>query len=75
MERLMKSAYVLVLGKALVFVAGIFITLSICGCGDPVVSDFDANRRRMGEECKRDLLYAKPNFEPVARTPAFRPIP
>jgi hypothetical protein len=71
----MRSAYVLVLGKVLVFAAGIFITLSICGCGDPVVAEFEANRRRMGETCKRDLGYATPTFTPANRAPAFRPAP
>ena len=75
MERLMKSAYVLVLGKVLVFAAGIFITLSICGCGDPVVADFEANRRRMGETCKRDLLYTSPTFTPARRTPIYHSFP
>jgi len=72
---LMKSAYVLVLGKVLVFAAAILIFLSICGCGDPVVAEFEANRRRMGETCKRDLGYPTSAFAPGTRAPEFRRIP
>ena len=69
----MKSVYALLVGKALVLAAGIFLSLTISGCGDPVVADFEANRRRMGDECQRELRRGVAAFTPISQTPTFRP--
>ena len=71
----MKSVYASVAGKVLVLAAGIFISLTMSGCGDPVVADFEANRLRMGDECKRDLRQSMTAFAPANQTPTFRPAP
>jgi hypothetical protein len=73
----MKSAYALVMGKVLVLAAAIFLALTISGCGDPVVADFEANRRRMGDECQRELRMGRgvAAFTPAHQTPTFRPAP
>ena len=55
----MKSVCALVVGKVLVLAAGIFLALTISGCGDQVVKDFEANRRRMGADCQRELSLCR----------------
>ncbi|MHC4168137.1 MAG: hypothetical protein ACYSWQ_14365 [Planctomycetota bacterium] len=71
----MKSIHALVVGKVLVLAAGIFISLTISGCGDSVVKDFEANRRRMGDECQRALSQGVAAFTPASQTRTFRPAP
>lgn len=71
----MKSVYALLVGKVLVLAAGIFISLMISGCGDSVVADFEANRRRMGDECQRDLRQSVAAFAPANQTQTFYPAP
>lgn len=71
----MKSVYALLVGKVLVLAAGIFISLTISGCGDPVVADFEANRRRMGDECQRALSQGVTAFTPTSQARTFRPAP
>ena len=70
----MKSMYDLVVGKVLVFAAGIFLALTISGCGDQTVADFRSNQRRMGDACQRDL-QAVAAFTPTTRTSTFHPAP
>lgn len=69
----MKRIHALVVGKVLVLAAGIFLTLTMAGCGDSVVKDFEANRRRMGNECQRELSHGLAAFAPANQTPTFRP--
>jgi len=75
MERLMKSMYALVAGKVLVVAAGMFLALAVSGCGDPVVSDFRANQRRMGDTCQRELRQGAAAFAPATQTLTFHPAP
>ena len=69
----MKSVYALLMGKVLVLAAGIFLSLMVSGCSDPVVADFEANRRRMGVDCQRELSQGGVAFTPINQTPTFRP--
>jgi len=69
----MKSVYALLMGKVLVLAAGIFLSLTMSGCGDSVVADFEANRLRMGDDCKRELSQGVAAFTPINQTPTFRP--
>ena len=71
----MKSICVRVTGKILVVAAGIFFALTIAGCGDQTVADFEANRRRMGEDCRRDLRHGLAAYVPASQAPTFRPAP
>ena len=71
----MRSMYGLVVGKALVFVAGIFLALTISGSGDQAVADFRSNQRRMGDACQRDLRQAVAAFTPTTQTSTFHPAP
>lgn len=69
----MKSTYGSVVGKVLVFAAGILMTLAMSGCGDPTATDMAAQHRRLGNECQQDLRYGLSGFAPAAQTRAFRP--
>lgn len=69
----MKSIYALVVGKVVVAAAGIFLALAISGCGDPVVNDFRANQRRMGDTCQRELRQGAAAFAATTQTMTFHP--
>ncbi len=74
-ERLMKRVYGSVMGKALIFVAGIFMALTMSGCGDPTVADFKAEQRRMGDMCQQELRLGLAGFPSAAQAPTFYPAP
>ena len=71
----MKSMYALVMGKVLVLAAGIFLVLTIAGCGDQAVADFRAKQRRMGNTCRQELSRGSAAFAPISQTQTFRPAP
>jgi len=71
----MKSMYAFVAEKVVVTAAGILLALVISGCSDPVVSDFRANQRRMGESCQRELGQRVAAFAPTSQTTTFHPAP
>ncbi len=74
-ERLMKRMYGSVVGRVLVFIAGIFLALTMSGCSDPVVADIKAEHRRMGNVCQQELRQGLAGFPPTTQAPTFRPAP
>jgi hypothetical protein len=71
----MKRMYGSVVGKVLVFMAGIFLALTMSGCNDPVVADIKAEHRRMGNVCQQELRQGLAGFPPTTQAPMFRPAP
>ena len=69
----MKSMYGSIVGKVLVFAAGIFIALAISGCSNSAATDMAANHRRLGNECQQDLRYGLSGFAPATQARAFYP--
>ncbi len=71
----MKSIHALIIGKVLVLGAGIFLALTISGCGDQAVADFRAKQRRMGTTCQQELTHGAAAFAPISQTQTFHPAP
>ncbi len=61
--------------KFLSFVAGIFISLTLLGCNDPVVADMAAEHRQLGSVCQQELRQGLAGMPPTTQAPAFRPAP
>ncbi len=75
LERLMKRMYGSVVGKVFVFVAGIFLALTISGCNDPAVADFKVRQRQMGDICQQELRQGHAGFPSTRQSPTFYPAP
>ncbi len=71
----MKSMYGSVVGKVFVFVAGVFLALTMSGCNDPAVAEFNARQRSMGDTCQQELRQGLAGFPPTTQAPRFRPAP
>jgi len=71
----MRRMYGSLVGKVLVFIAGIFLALAMSGCNDPVVADIEAEHRRMGNVCQQELRQGLAGFPPTTQAPMFRPAP
>ena len=75
LERLMRRMYGSLVGKVLVFIAGIFLALTMSGCNDPAVAEIKAEHRRMGNVCQQELRQGLAGFPPTTQAPMFRPAP
>lgn len=51
----MKNKYKPVMVKLFTLVIGIFLSVTIFGCIDPIVADMEAEHRRLGMIAKQDL--------------------
>ena len=71
----MKRMYGSTVATVLVFMAGIFVALTLSGCNDPVVADIQAERRRMGNVCQQELRQGLAGLTPTTQAPMFRPAP
>ena len=52
---MMKSKYKSITVKLLTLVMGIFLSVTLFGCNDPIVADMEAEHRRLGVLAKQDL--------------------
>jgi len=61
--------------KLLTLVAGIFLSLTLLGCNDPVVADMAAEHRQLGNVCQQELRQGLSGLPPTAQAQVFRPAP
>ena len=55
MRRMMKNKYKSITVKLFTLVMGIFLSVTLFGCKDPIVADMEAEHQRLGIIAKQDL--------------------
>ncbi len=71
----MESKHNSIAVKLLMLITGIFISLSLLGCNDPVVADMAAEHRQLGSVCQQELRQGLSGLPPTTQAQAFRPAP
>ena len=61
----MDSKYNTIIVKLIALIIGIFITVTLFGCIDPIVSDMEAEHQRLGIIAKQELRQS-PSVYPTA---------
>jgi len=71
----MKSNRTSIVVKLLTLITGIFISLTLMGCNDPIVADMAAEHRQLGNVCQQELRQGLSGLPPISQAPAFHPAP
>jgi len=72
---MMKSNRTSTLVKLLTLITGIFMSLTLLGCNDPIVADMAAEHRQLGNVCRQELNQGLSGMPPTTQAPAFHPAP
>ena len=70
---MMKSRYNSLRTGILTVATAIFLAVSLMGCMDSIVTDMEAEHRRLGNEVKQDLQKCPSAFPAVSQTEAPYP--
>lgn len=69
----MKNHYNSIRTKILTIATAIFLAVSLMGCMDSIVTDMEAEHRRLGNEVKQELQKCPSAFPAVSQTEALSP--
>jgi hypothetical protein len=71
----MKSKYKSITVKLFTLIIGIFLTVTLLGCNDPIVADMEAEHRRLGILAKQDLRHNASAFPTSSQEKVLYPAP
>lgn len=71
----MKSKYKSITVKLFTLIMGIFLTVTLLGCIDPIVADMEAEHRRLGIIVKQELRQNLSNFPTTSQAKVLYPAP
>ena len=71
----MKSKYKSITTKLITLVIGIFLSVTLLGCNDPIVADMEAEHRRLGILAKQDLRQNLSTSPTTSQAKVFYPAP
>ena len=74
-EKFMKSHYDSMRTRVLTVAMTIFLTVSLMGCNDPIVSDMEAEHRQLGSEVEQELQRCRSANPSSSQTKAISPAP
>jgi hypothetical protein len=70
---MMKSHFETIKIKVLTVATAVFLAISFMGCNDPIVTDMEAQHRRLGYEAKLELQQCPSAHTPGSQTEALFP--
>ena len=73
--RMMKSCFGSIIRKLLTLLTVIFFAVTLLGCHDPVVSDMEAEHRRLGDMAQQEIRQSLAAFLPTSQSETFYPAP
>lgn len=71
----MKSKYKSITVKLFTLIMGIFLTVTLLGCIDPIVADMEAEHLRLGMIVKQDLRQSPSTFPTTSQAKVLYPAP
>ena len=71
----MKSKHYSITVKLFALILGIFLTVTLLGCNDPIVADMEAEHRQLGAIAKQDLRQNMSAFKATTQDKVFFPAP
>jgi len=74
-ERIMKSHYDSIRTIVLTLAMTIFLTVSLMGCNDPIVTDMEAEHHQLGKVVEQELQQSRSAYPPSSQTEAIYPAP
>lgn len=75
MGRTMRSYGDSMMRQLLIFAMMVFLTVTLFGCNDPIVTDMEAEHQRLGRVCQQEIRQSLSAFPAPSRTEALYPAP